>query len=161
MTVIAWDGRTLAADRLIVAGGNMKAYIRKLHCVNHHNGGVCAAAMAGSTSLCNDLLAWFKNGEVPEMFPQQCRDGDDLPSMIVTIPGQRCVAHYQGSPHPTIIENQFYAIGSGRDFAMAGMHCGKSALEAVKIACIYDAYCGGRVDTADVDEHGVRFDWGD
>jgi hypothetical protein len=35
-----------------------------------------------------------------------------------------------------------WAIGSGRDFAVAAMSVGKSAAEAVAIACQFDCYSG-------------------
>jgi len=37
------------------------------------------------------------------------------------------------------------AIGSGSQFALAALACGKSALEAVKIAATFDPYTGGEI----------------
>lgn len=37
-------------------------------------------------------------------------------------------------------------MGSGRDFAIAAMHCGKTAREAVEIASLYENGCGNGVD---------------
>jgi len=39
----------------------------------------------------------------------------------------------------------FYAIGSGTKCALAAMHCGKSAEEAVEIAKLIDPHTGGKV----------------
>ena len=39
----------------------------------------------------------------------------------------------------------FYAIGSGADYAMVAMSCGKSAVEAVKEAIKWDCFSGGKV----------------
>lgn len=39
----------------------------------------------------------------------------------------------------------YFAIGHGRDFALAAMDAGASATEAVKIAIDRDVYTGGRV----------------
>lgn len=39
----------------------------------------------------------------------------------------------------------FYAIGSGTKCALAAMHCGKSAAEAVEIAKLIDPHTGGDV----------------
>ena len=39
----------------------------------------------------------------------------------------------------------FYAIGSGTKCALAAMHCGKSAAEAVEIAKLIDPHTGGKV----------------
>jgi hypothetical protein len=40
------------------------------------------------------------------------------------------------------IDCEFYAIGSGADFAMGAMAMGASAEEAVRIACQLDPHCG-------------------
>lgn len=43
------------------------------------------------------------------------------------------------------ILEKFFAIGSGAAAALAAMHCGKSAREAVTIAARIDPYTGGRI----------------
>jgi hypothetical protein len=43
------------------------------------------------------------------------------------------------------ILEKFFAVGSGASAALAAMHCGKSAREAVVIASRIDPYTGGRV----------------
>lgn len=40
------------------------------------------------------------------------------------------------------VKSPFHAVGSGRDYAMAAMHYGKTAREAVELACLYDVYTG-------------------
>jgi hypothetical protein len=47
------------------------------------------------------------------------------------------------SPAKWIAVNQdFYSVGSGMNYAMSAMECGKSALEAVKVASKFDLYTG-------------------
>ena len=41
---------------------------------------------------------------------------------------------------PVEVLDPFCAIGSGRKAALAAMHCGRSAREAVRIACLLDPY---------------------
>ena len=43
------------------------------------------------------------------------------------------------------LDEDFWAAGSGRQAALAAMHCGKSAVEAVRIAARIDSFTGGRV----------------
>lgn len=43
------------------------------------------------------------------------------------------------------ITSEYYAIGSGMDFALAAMDTGASAREAVEIACQRDVYSGGLI----------------
>ena len=45
---------------------------------------------------------------------------------------------YEGTIIPARIKNDFWAIGTGANFAIAGMHLGLSPAEAVKLACQYD-----------------------
>lgn len=50
-----------------------------------------------------------------------------------------------------LIETSFMAIGNGMNFAIAAMRAGCSAEESVKIACEYDVYSGGEVNS--IGEH--------
>lgn len=45
---------------------------------------------------------------------------------------------YESCIIPAKIKNDFWAIGTGANFAISAMHCGKSVKEAVEIACYYD-----------------------
>lgn len=40
-----------------------------------------------------------------------------------------------------------YAVGSGSHFALAAMACGKTAVEAVRLAARFDPGTGGRVES--------------
>ena len=53
---------------------------------------------------------------------------------------------YEGTVIPARIKNDFWAIGTGANFAIAAMHCGKSVQEAVEIACMYDTSSHGPID---------------
>jgi ATP-dependent protease HslVU (ClpYQ) peptidase subunit len=48
---------------------------------------------------------------------------------------------------PWLILSPQTAIGTGRDYALAAMHCGSTAAEAVAIAALFDPGTGGGVDT--------------
>lgn len=48
------------------------------------------------------------------------------------------------------LDAPFYAIGSGRKYALAALHLGKSAVEAVEVACIFDLWSGGPVNTKEL-----------
>ena len=45
---------------------------------------------------------------------------------------------YESTIIPAKIKNDFWAIGTGANFAIAAMHLGLSPAEAVKLACLYD-----------------------
>ena len=54
---------------------------------------------------------------------------------------------YEGTIIPARIKNDFWAIGTGANYAIAAMHLGASPTEAVKIACLYDTSSHEPVDT--------------
>ena len=44
----------------------------------------------------------------------------------------------------------FWAVGTGSAAALAAMHCGKTAQEAVCVAMLVDSYTGGDVETMEL-----------
>lgn len=140
MTVIAWDGLTLAGDKRTNFGG-LHATTTKVHRVNG-----CLVGCAGNTAQIYEMHRWLSKGAKPEDLPPGQRSKDDCVSMLVIEPGGR-VLQYENSPDPMVIENRFWAIGSGRDFAMAAMYLGKRAFEAAVVACELDMGCGNGIDT--------------
>jgi len=54
--------------------------------------------------------------------------------------------------------DDFYAIGSGAKVALGAMACGKSAIEAVRIAARYDPYTGGRIVSETLEKAEVKRD---
>jgi len=46
--------------------------------------------------------------------------------------------------------NEFKAIGSGKQFAMASLELGTSAKMAVRITCKHDLYCSGKVNVTTI-----------
>jgi len=53
---------------------------------------------------------------------------------------------YESTIIPAKIKNDFWAIGTGANFAIAAMHLGLTPAEAVKIACLYDTSSHEPVD---------------
>ena len=140
MTTIAWDGQTLAADKRACYGGNIQT-VTKIHRVHG-----CLVAGSGELSFILAMVEWVRNGRDPSSFPAHQRDKDDWQPVLVIEPGG-VVLLYERTPHPIRWERLPCAIGSGRDFALAAMHCGKTAREAVELACALDVFCGNGIDT--------------
>lgn len=69
---------------------------------------------------------------------------DDYANVLVIENGR--VLMYSRSPHYWEYEDSFFAIGSGRELALAAMYCGKNAKEAVEVASLFEASCGMGVD---------------
>ncbi len=91
-----------------------------------------------------ELVDWYNNGADPAKYPNRQRDKDDWGSFIVIKPDG--IYSYEQSPTPVKLEDKNVACGSGRDFAITAMHLGKTAIEAVEIACLFDTGCGNGID---------------
>lgn len=140
MTVIAWDGRTLAADKLADMAG-LRTSVTKISRVNG-----CLIGSAGASSVGNEAEAWFARGADPKDFPESQRDNEHWDGLLVITP-EGAVLKYENTPYPVRLDpGQKVAIGSGRDFAVAAMHLGLSATEAVKLACELSTGCGNGID---------------
>jgi len=62
------------------------------------------------------------------------------------------VRQYESSPYPLQIENKYWAIGCGRDFAMTAMYLGKTSREAVEIASALCDGCGNGIDSLELEK---------
>lgn len=139
MTVIAWDGITLAADKL----GECQGLIRtttKIRKIRNNLVGI-----AGAASIGMEMFAWIAGGEKKGSFPESQMTGEDWAEVLVIRPGG-LIFVYERTPYPVQYDAKFFAIGAGADFAVTAMYLGKDAYEAVRIACYLSTQCGCGVD---------------
>lgn len=135
MTTIAWDGETLAADTFVTAdfafdGAHVKVAKR----------GPVFAAAAGTTSLCQRFLDWFRAGMVGDA--PGMGDGEDDALGYLFHAGRVLVFDRAGSSARFA---KFFAAGSGERYALGAMASGKSAAEAVAIAARFCRGTGGEI----------------
>lgn len=131
MTTIAWDGRTLAADTLATAGGLAYGIVKA---VRLKDGRLYAGS--GAAEDCQAVLNWlYSGGEKPTV--------KDYAGIVIG--ADLSIWRYEDKLVPFPVTDRFHAIGSGRDFAIAAMHMGKTAREAVELAIVYDIYTGGPI----------------
>ena len=132
MTTVAWDGRTLAAD---TQSSLYRLPVRKIYRLNEHKHfyGAC-----GDVQICRAVHAWLMGEDKPAL-----SDADKFHGLLIE-DGKVFTLESRliKIPH----DSPFIAIGSGRDFAMGAMACGKSAADAVRIAMQFDVDTGGDVD---------------
>ena len=140
MTVIAWDGNILAADRRMSAA-NTHTSILKIHSHGKH-----AMAISGYVSHGLAILDWFKKGAKPSDWPQPFNK-DEWGNLIVVSEG-RCYL-YEDHGVPIEILSEFAAWGCGREFAIGAMAAGMNAIDAVKITNTHCNNCGNGVDHID------------
>lgn len=148
MTTIAFDGKTIAGDSRITYNDNEIAgdYDTKVWRIS--SGGIISGRIfgfAGARSMRDAVHSWIKNGCKKEDHP---KEGD---WSALVFKGSEdyhndgyCLHYTNATPYGALVQAPF-AIGSGDKYAVAAMHCGKTAAEAVSIAAKLDPFTGGEV----------------
>ncbi len=144
MTVVAWDGKTLAADKLSSDGTSRRTTTKV---VRASNGALMAAC--GDASRCREIEAWYERGAKPEDFPATQRIAESAAWLLVVEPGP-VLKYFQVTPYPLIIEDKKFTMGSGRDYAAAALHLGLCAYEACAVAIALCPECGMGIDTLEL-----------
>lgn len=139
MTVVVWDGKTLAADKRANNQGTVSV-VTKIKKIRG-----CLVASCDSISSAGALFNWFEKGGDPENYPKYQDDKDKWAPLLVITPEKR-ILRYEETPYPYEIEQLFYAMGSGRDFALGALEMGATSRQAVLVASRWDCGCGNGVD---------------
>jgi hypothetical protein len=139
MTTIAWDGKTLAADSRATSNGMPYKAVK----IFRLDDGAIFAGSGDYGQVCS-VKDWL---ECP--IGKSKPAADDFAGLYVTTNGE--AFRLESSLVMLPLHEPFHAIGSGRDFAMAAMHCGRAAREAVEIAIVYDVFTGGEVMAFSID----------
>lgn len=137
MTTIAFDGKTLAADRQMSSDGALYCHVQKIHAVP---GGFIAGC--GHFAQVHKFIKWHLSGykgDAPAL---------DNFSGIVIVNGK--VALWEGDAEVPYEPSQVHAIGSGATWALAALDFGKTAEEAVAYAATRDNGTGGGVDAVTI-----------
>lgn len=146
MTVIAYDGRFVAADRLMTNDNGMMCLCRKIEVFDKQ-----VMASAGAADHGEALMMWFKMGCKPAAFPFP-REPHEKGSYLYVFKKGVPVQMFQTWPTPVIVHSAEFAAGSGNEIARTAMHLGRDARQAVAIANELSCYCGGGVDYVDLVE---------
>ncbi len=140
MTIIVWDGVTLAADKQSTTAG-LKRRVTKIFEINGN-----LVGFSGDWDYAQALKRWFMNGCKPEEHPKHQDHNDNWVGMLVITPSKQ-VFKYERSPYPMdFTEAGAHCIGSGRDYAYGALAMGADARTAVKVACTLDTGCGMGID---------------
>jgi 20S proteasome alpha/beta subunit len=143
MTVIVWDGRTLAADKRASCNGIVRT-TTKIFRVRD-----MLVGLAGDADYSRAMLQWVIAGMNEDRFPEHQKTSADYVSVLV-ITKSREILKFERTPYPIVFEDKVFAMGSGRDFALAALHLGCDARRAVEVACALDVSCGNGIDTQDL-----------
>lgn len=140
MTVIAWDGKTLAGDRMMVLESRRVPYT-KVHRVETPNGRRLLVGVAGTIAETVDVLAWIRAGE------PDARPAVKNVSILIVDEALKVWQLQEEALARIEVALPKWAVGCGGDYAMAAMECGAVAAEAIAIASKFDYRCGMGVDT--------------
>lgn len=143
MTVIAFDGVRVAADKQGTVGG-LKVAVTKLF---RHNHEVLATSGYADGGLA--MVAWYKSDQNPENYPNKGLKDDDSTWLYVFAKGEHPRV-YARIPVPTIIEETVYAGGAGKELAMGAMLAGATAIRAVELTCERIDGCGMGIDVMEL-----------
>ena len=137
MSVVAWNSYALCTDK--------RASSHAIHTITKSKkvSDTTVAAWVGSQDQGLALCAWYEAGANPEDYPK-FQSTDDWTSLIIATAHQ-CIVYNQ-VPYPIVIEEEFFAFGSGAAYALAAMSFGYSAYEAVEVANKFDNHCGNGID---------------
>jgi 20S proteasome alpha/beta subunit len=139
MTIIAWDGKTLAADKMAINAGLIRT-VTKIQRIDN-----LLVGFSGSLTNGLEMVEWVKSGRIASEFPDSQKDKEEW-STFVVVDNLGLIA-YESSPIGIRFEDKFYATGSGRDYAIATMYWGHNAITAVRLASLYDNCCGNGIDS--------------
>ena len=142
MTVIAFDGVTLAADKMADCNGTIRTVTKIWRGVGSE-----LLAGAGDASSCIAIRDWYLAGADPALFPQNLQPAD---LWVVKRLGKMSdfrIMKYEGNQFAVTYEDRMFACGCGRDYALGAMAMGATAEQAVEVASRLDTYCGCGVDT--------------
>ena len=140
MTVIAWKDGVLAADKRMTTSWGAHDTVKK---IGHARDGALYG-ITGEAPIGLRMLAWWQAGAVAADFPPEAAKANEATLVIFLATGD--VAQFTTGPYPSLLAQGVCAFGAGRDFAMAAMVCGKSAAEAVCVACELCVNCGNGID---------------
>lgn len=146
MTTICYRDGVLAADSRAYSGDKMPIGIKKkLHRLS--NGALLASSsrVVGNTDA---FAAWCQAAiDEKRCLPDVAAPEDyDIQGLLIWTDGK---IYYWNDSRSWAgpLEAEFFAIGSGEQFAYGAMMAGASAEEAVRIACACDPWTDGPVRT--------------
>lgn len=142
MTTIAWDGRTLAADKGAWSGGLHQA-ARKVHRVTAPDGRRFLVAFAGDVAFCAEVLRWMrgKGGQ-----PGPCLADDLNRDCAVVIDEKLHIWRLSSRLIWVPCEGRVHSSGAGQEVALGALMAGAGAIKAIRITMAVSDYAARGVD---------------
>jgi hypothetical protein len=141
MTTVAFDGKTLAADRRMGGWLNVCKIFRL-------KDGRVAAGCGRNFDAIREIITWLDAKSPTSKRPEI--EEADAPDLLLVSP--KGVLQWMTWPysHGMEVREPFFAIGSGARYALGALAAGCSARRAVAIACRFDVHSGQGIDAVRV-----------
>jgi len=138
MTVVVWDGETLAADRAATDGAAQWETEKIWESVIL--GRRILISGAGPVQTILDMRNWYSAGARPNKFPNtQFQPTTWCHFVVVDSSGLK---RWEQGLNPIVHGTNKCAFGEGKDFAYGAMEMGADAVRAVEIANKFSVHCG-------------------
>ena len=124
MSVIVWDGKTLAADRYADMCG-ARAVAEKLFLLPTNE----VVGFTGALSTGMFLMSLYRVGKLESHWPAT-QSSDDWARLVVGR-SDGLVVYYERSPAAIPVYSNAVTWGAGQDFARMALHLGEDAVSAV------------------------------
>lgn len=151
MTTIAYKDGIIAADTQLTIGDVKMVSADKINVLNNHT----IFAAAGETPAIILAERFFRQDDWESKLdsrpdiPKEDKEDNPLDAILI-YKGKAYLVDRTCLPEP--LNHPFYAVGSGWKFAMAAMHSGLSAPDAVKFASELDVYTNDKIRYLNVEE---------
>jgi ATP-dependent protease HslVU (ClpYQ) peptidase subunit len=133
MTIIAYRDGVLAADSMVTFGDTCYFGRSKVFKIRGHLIGA-----AGKSAECHKFIEWFRSKTLKKFVaPAEGFDG------FIVKPNGDAFLYLTSGILP--FEGEYYATGSGADFALGAFAAGADAITAVRAAIKHNVYCGGEI----------------
>jgi hypothetical protein len=143
MTVICWDGASVAADSLECYSSCRS--VQPVQKLRPRKGIVFACT--GTGALFEPMIEWYLGGRVIEALPKVGDSHKD--TKLLVFDGERAWVYSPDLPYAAEIFAPD-AWGIGADMAIGAMEAGASAERAVEICIKREVYVGGPVQVIDL-----------
>ena len=142
MTVVVWDGETLATDRQ-ANDGSLKWETDKAWYVMRDDKPYIVSGV-GYLKYIIALREWFTKGAEPDKYPQGLEVGVHriTSSQLVVVSKDEGLILYDDTPHPVTYGFTPCAFGDGKEFSYGALSMGATSSEAVGVTNEHSLHCG-------------------
>jgi hypothetical protein len=139
MTTIAYRSGVLAADTMLTVSGSYFGRAIKIFKREKDN---ALAGSCGNADYAAAFSRWFLAGKLDDPPKAEESDKNVDRSVIFLTNGEIWIFEPGGKFQ---VYADYFAFGSGMDFALGAMHMGADARQAIEAACKHDPNTGGDI----------------